>query len=124
MRVAFSTLFCSTLALLLASTAVIAAPQSALTVYGEPAKYQPGFTHFDYANPNAPKGGSLRRSAIEIGRYDHVLPYGDKGIGVSQVDGWLYSPLAQRPCACTASICIPSLKSTPRRSCLRCLSIG
>ncbi|MGH8407688.1 MAG: ABC transporter substrate-binding protein, partial [Pseudomonas sp.] len=96
MRVAFSTLFCSTLALLLASTAVIAAPQSALTVYGEPAKYQPGFTHFDYANPNAPKGGSLRRSAIEIGRYDHVLPYGDKGIGVSQVDGWLYSPLALR----------------------------
>ena len=81
---------------LLASTAVIAAPQPYLTVYGEPAKYPAGFSHFDYANPNAPKGGSLRRSAIEIGRFDHVLPYIDKGIGVSQVDGWLYAPLALR----------------------------
>jgi len=96
MRLAFSTLFSSTLALLLASTAVIAAPQTYLTVYGEPAKYGVGFSHFDYANPNAPKGGSLRRSAIEIGRFDHVLPYIDKGIGVSQIDGWLYSPLALR----------------------------
>ena len=96
MRLAFSYIFSSTLALLLASSVVIAAPQPYLTVYGEPAKYPAGFTHFDYANPNAPKGGSLRRSAIEIGRFDHVLPYIDKGIGVSQVDGWLYAPLAQR----------------------------
>ena len=96
MRLAFSYIFSSTLALLLASTAVIAAPQPYLTVYGEPAKYPAGFHHFDYVNPNAPKGGNLKRSAIEIGRFDHVLPYIDKGIGVSQVDGWLYSPLAQR----------------------------
>ena len=38
MRLAFSTLLSSTLALLLASTAVIAAPQPYLTVYGEPAR--------------------------------------------------------------------------------------
>ena len=68
MRLAFSRLLSSSLALLLASTAVIAAPQPSLTVYGEPAKYPAGFTHFDYANPNAPKGGTLRRSALEIGR--------------------------------------------------------
>ncbi|SDU97852.1 extracellular solute-binding protein [Pseudomonas mucidolens] len=91
-----STLLCSTLALLLANTPALAAPQPSLTVYGEPAKYPSGFSHFDYANPKAPKGGSLKRSAIEIGRFDHVLPYIDKGIGVSQIDGWVYSPLAQR----------------------------
>jgi microcin C transport system substrate-binding protein len=96
MRLAFSRLLSTSLALLLASSAVIAAPQTYLTVYGEPAKYPAGFSHFDYVNPQAPKGGSLRRSAIEIGRFDHVLPYIDKGIGVSQVDGWLYAPLAQR----------------------------
>ncbi|MGL4275334.1 MAG: ABC transporter substrate-binding protein, partial [Pseudomonas paracarnis] len=96
MRLAFSSLLCSTLAFLMASTAVIAAPQTYLTVYGEPAKYAEGFSHFDYANPNAPKGGSLRRSALEVGRFDHVLPYIDKGIGVSQVDGWVYAPLALR----------------------------
>ncbi|WP_339545789.1 extracellular solute-binding protein [Pseudomonas sp. RA_35y_Pfl2_P32] len=96
MRLAFSSLIFTGLALLLSATPVTAAPQHALTVYGEPAKYPAGFSHFAYANPQAPKGGSMRRSAIEIGRFDHVSPYIDKGIGVSQLDGMLYSPLAQR----------------------------
>ncbi|MGI4836435.1 MAG: extracellular solute-binding protein [Janthinobacterium lividum] len=82
--------------LLLALTPAIAAPLHALTVYGEPAKYPAGFDHFDYTNPNAPKGGSLRRSAMEIGQFDHLLPYLDKGIGVSEIDGLVYSPLAVR----------------------------
>jgi microcin C transport system substrate-binding protein len=30
----------------------------AIAQYGEP-KYPPGFTHFDYVNPDAPKGGTL-----------------------------------------------------------------
>ncbi|MDD0976174.1 extracellular solute-binding protein [Pseudomonas fontis] len=82
--------------LLLPHTPLFAAPSHALTVYGEPPRYPASFQHFDYTNPNAPKGGSLRRSAIEIGQFDHVLPYIDKGIGVSEVDGWVYSPLAVR----------------------------
>ena len=96
MRLAFSSLLFTALALLLNAAAVLASPQHALTVYGEPAKYPANFSHFAYANPLAPKGGSLRRSAIEIGRFDHVSPYIDKGIGVSQLDGMVYSPLAQR----------------------------
>ena len=96
MRLDFLTLVGSTLALLLASSISFAAPQQALTVYGEPAKYPADFKHFDYVNPDAPKGGSLKRSALEVGRFDHVLPYIDKGIGVSQLDGWVYSPLAYR----------------------------
>lgn len=75
---------------------LLAAPTHALTVYGEAPRYPASFTHFDYVNPLAPKGGSLRRSAMEIGGFDHVLPYIDKGTGVSEVDGWLYSPLAIR----------------------------
>ncbi|KAF0864344.1 extracellular solute-binding protein [Pseudomonas sp. LD120] len=94
MRLFFSTAVFT--ALLLAAANVLAAPQHAMTVYGEPAKYPQGFSHFDYATPQAPKGGTLRRSAIEIGRFDHVLPYIDKGIGVSQLDGLVYSPLAVR----------------------------
>ena len=78
------------------SLTVQAAPSHALTVYGEAPRYSAGFTHFDYTNPDAPKGGSLRRSAIEIGQFDHILPYIDKGIGVSEIDGWVYSPLAVR----------------------------
>ncbi|UCR84169.1 extracellular solute-binding protein [Pseudomonas chlororaphis] len=96
MRLLFPSMIFTALALLLGTASADAAPQHALTVYGEPAKYPAGFSHFAYANPQAPKGGSMRRSAIEIGRFDHVLPYIDKGIGVSQLDGYIYSPLAQR----------------------------
>lgn len=73
-----------------------AAPSHALTVYGEAPRYPANFSHFDYVDPHAPKGGSLRRSAIEIGQFDHILPYIDKGTGVSEVNGWLYAPLAVR----------------------------
>ncbi|MGR4973716.1 extracellular solute-binding protein [Pseudomonas sp. LARHCG127] len=96
MRLAFSSLLLTAAVLLTGAPGVDAAPQHALTVYGEPAKYAEGFGHFAYANPQAPKGGTMRRSAIEIGHFDHILPYIDKGIGVSQIDGMLYSPLAQR----------------------------
>ncbi|MBC7210127.1 MAG: ABC transporter substrate-binding protein, partial [Pseudomonas sp.] len=88
-------LLCGFMLLCLTATSH-AAPTHALTVYAEAPRYPANFHHFDYVNPDAPKGGSLRRSAIEIGQFDHVLPYIDKGIGVSQVDGWLYAPLAVR----------------------------
>ncbi|WP_024616648.1 extracellular solute-binding protein [Pseudomonas kilonensis] len=96
MRLAFPSLLLTAVVLLTGAVGADAAPQHALTVYGEPAKYAEGFGHFAYTNPQAPKGGTMRRSAIEIGHFDHVLPYIDKGIGVSQIDGMLYSPLAQR----------------------------
>jgi len=73
-----------------------AAPQPALTVYGEAPKYAPVFQHLAYANPNAPKGGTLRRSSLESGPFDHLIPYIDKGTGVADIDGWLYAPLAYR----------------------------
>ncbi|WP_339492837.1 MULTISPECIES: extracellular solute-binding protein [unclassified Pseudomonas] len=96
MRLAFPSLLLTAVVLLTGAVGVDAAPQHALTVYGEPAKYAEGFSHFAYTNPQAPKGGTMRRSAIQIGHFDHLLPYIDKGIGVSQIDGLLYSPLAQR----------------------------
>ncbi|RMM99265.1 Solute-binding family 5 protein [Pseudomonas savastanoi pv. glycinea] len=75
---------------------VLATPTHALTVYGEAPKYPAGFQHFDYVNPNAPKGGSLSRSAEEIGQFNYLNPYVDQGINVVQVDTWVYSPLAYR----------------------------
>jgi len=96
MRFVFSSLIVATLALCSGIQMLSAAPQHALTVYGEAPRYPANFKHFDYVNPDAPKGGSMRRSAQEIGQYDHLLPYFDKGTGVSQVNGLLYSPLAVR----------------------------
>jgi microcin C transport system substrate-binding protein len=40
-------------------------------------KYQPGFKHFDYVNPNAPKGGELKLSSN--GTFDTLNPMLLKG---------------------------------------------
>ena len=45
---------------------------TALAMYGD-LKYGPDFAHFDYANPDAPKGGSLALSAIGI--FDSLNPF-------------------------------------------------
>lgn len=47
-----------------------------IALHGEP-KYQADFQHFDYANPQAPKGGELRLAAI--GTFDSLNPYILKG---------------------------------------------
>jgi microcin C transport system substrate-binding protein len=51
---------------------------------GEP-KYPDGFTHFDYVNPGAPKGGSVTRHVI--GTYDNFHRYALRG---SCAAGWEY----------------------------------
>jgi len=48
----------------------------AIAIHGEP-KYGPDFKHFDYANPDAPKGGTVRFSAL--GSFDSFNPYIIKG---------------------------------------------
>lgn len=96
MRFVSSSLIVAMLVLFSGPQLLCAAPQHALTVYGEAPRYPADFKHFDYVNPDAPKGGSMRRSAQEIGQYDHLMPYVDKGTGVSQINGMVYSPLAVR----------------------------
>ena len=56
----------------------------ALALYDEP-KYQKGFTHFDYVNPNAPKGGKITLPAL--GSFDTLNPYVLKGISPSSFIG-------------------------------------
>lgn len=53
------------------------APKShALSMYGD-VKYPANFPHFDYVNPNAPKGGTLRSATI--GSFDSFNPFISKG---------------------------------------------
>jgi len=52
----------------------------AIALYDEP-KYAAGFKHFDYANPDAAKGGSMRTAAR--GTFDSFHPYIPKGNAVS-----------------------------------------
>lgn len=58
-------------------------------------KYGPDFKHFDYVNPDAPKGGIIRRSARGK-TYNTFNPYtlkGDPGAGL----GFLFEPLMTSP---------------------------
>ncbi|MEO2004646.1 MAG: ABC transporter substrate-binding protein, partial [Candidatus Poribacteria bacterium] len=48
----------------------------AIAMHGEP-KYGPDYTHFDYVNPDAPKGGSIVLGAF--GSYDTFHPFVLKG---------------------------------------------
>lgn len=49
----------------------------ALSLYGD-VKYPPGFTHFDYVNPDAPKGGFVRFS--DLGTFDNLNPFILRGV--------------------------------------------
>src|SRR3954451_20468719 len=66
--------------LLIAAVPASAAPSHGLSLFGD-LKYGPDFTHFDYTNPNAPKGGTMRLAAI--GTFDSLNPYIVKGVAAA-----------------------------------------
>ncbi|MEH6824654.1 MAG: extracellular solute-binding protein [Motiliproteus sp.] len=79
------------LAALLTPWAAMAAvtPQHAIAMHGEP-KYSADFSHFDYTNPEAPKGGSVRRWAM--GTFDSFNPFIIKGTPADDL-GLIYDSL-------------------------------
>ena len=67
------------------ATLAVAAPayKHGVSFFGE-FKYPPGFEHFDYVNPNAPKGGML---VLATGaNFNSFTPYLNKGISVPGVN--------------------------------------
>ena len=69
-------------------------PQHAVAMHGE-TKYKPGFTHFDYVNPDAPKGGTVRRGVVS-NSYDSFNPFVLKGVPARGVGQYLYDTLTKR----------------------------
>src|SRR5262245_20453793 len=57
-------------------------PAHGLSMYGD-LKYGPGFTHFDYVNPRAPKGGRVTLAAI--GTFDTLNPFILKGVAAAGI---------------------------------------
>ena len=53
-----------------------------IALHGQP-KYGPDFPHFDYVNPDAPKGGEARFAAI--GSFDTFNPFNIKGQAVTGI---------------------------------------
>lgn len=64
-------------------------PVHAIAMHGEP-KYGPDFTHFDYVNPDAPKGGAIKRATT--GGFDSFNPFIVKGTPAPSL-GYLYETL-------------------------------
>ena len=79
-------------ALLLASSTAHGAPVHGLAM-GSALKYQKGFSHFDYANPNAPKGGALTVSAP--GSFDTLNPFTLKGRPPFLLGGLVFETLTE-----------------------------
>jgi microcin C transport system substrate-binding protein len=75
------------LLVLAAASLLGAAPKvivsNALSLHGAP-KYPAGFDHFDYVNPNAPKGGTLRQWVM--GTYDNFNRYALRGLAAAGSD--------------------------------------
>lgn len=73
---------------------VAAGPSHALAMHGDP-KYGQAFTHFDYVNPKAPKGGTLRQHVL--GTFDSLNPFVPKGTAAAGLpflgEGLVYEPL-------------------------------
>ena len=73
------------IALLLVFTgAAHGAATHGMSLFGD-LKYGPDFKHFDYVNPYAPKGGTIRYSAI--GTFDTLNPFVIKGIPAAGIGG-------------------------------------
>lgn len=93
----FRTVSTASIALVIwAFAAASAQAEHAIAMLGTP-KYQPGFLHFDYVNPSAPKGGALRLHAL--GSFDTLNPYivrGKPAAGVHHGAGMYFETLAKR----------------------------
>ena len=73
------------------------APAHGLSIHGD-LKYPPGFAHFAYVNPRAPKGGSVTLSAV--GTFDNLNPFILKGVppaGISMTFDTLTVASADEP---------------------------
>lgn len=85
--------FLAFLGLLLALTATPARAEPALALGYAPA-YPADFTHFDYVNPDAPKGGELPMSAF--GSFDSLNPFLLKGLPAAGLGLLVFETLLEK----------------------------
>src|SRR5262249_29550838 len=85
------------LAVLLACLTVAAParafPAHGIAMHGNP-KHAPGFAHFPYVNPDAPKGGRLVLGAL--GTFDSLNPFIVKGVTPGDLREYVYESLMAR----------------------------
>lgn len=79
--------------LLLHPAGAWAAPRAGIAMHGEPTE-QADFSHFPYANPDAPKGGRARFA--KQGSFDSLNPLIVRGVSADGVREYLYESLMAR----------------------------
>ena len=68
-------------------------PQHGIAMHGEP-KYPEGFSSFDYVNPDAPKGGTLKMAVVANG-FDSFNPFDIRGVAAAGISTYLYDTLLE-----------------------------
>ncbi len=71
-----------------------AEPSGGIALFGD-LKYKPGFTHFDYVNPDAPKGGAVKFATYPgngTSTFDTLNPFALKGVKAEGL-GFLFDTL-------------------------------
>lgn len=66
-------------------------PRHGIAMHGE-AAYSKGFTHFNYVNPDAPKGGAIRMAVVANG-FDSLNPFVIRGVAAAGVNTYVYDTL-------------------------------
>ncbi|MDX1552636.1 MAG: extracellular solute-binding protein, partial [Marinobacter sp.] len=56
--------------------------------------YADGFPHFDYVNPDAPKGGTLRMAVVANG-FDSFNPFVIRGVAAAGINAYVYDTLLE-----------------------------
>lgn len=75
-----------------AQTGYAAEARHGMSLYGE-LKYAQGFEAFDYVNPNAPKGGTVKQAAF--GTFDSLNPFTLKGVSAAGLS-FIYESLTHQ----------------------------
>lgn len=61
--------------------------------WGDKPKYPPGFAHFDYVNPQAPRGGTLNLAGF--GSFDKLNPFTLRGMAADGLPVLMFETLAE-----------------------------
>ena len=81
------------LGFLLAACAPVTWAAHGYALWGD-MKYPPGFTHFDYVNPNAPKGGEIRLvSNLRLSTFDKYNPFTIRGAAPAYLSQLMFDSL-------------------------------
>lgn len=81
------------LTVFVAGSVLASEPSHGFAYFGEP-KYPKDMAHFDFVNPDAPKGGTARVSAV--GSFNNLNPFVDKGTLAGYLDPRIYSITHER----------------------------